>query len=284
MPRMDCTIRTMQRDEIRLAVDWAADEGWNPGLHDAASFHAADPRGFLLAEVDGVPAGCISAVAYGTGFGFIGLYIVAPAWRGRGLGMRLWNAGMARLAGRVVGLDGVPAQQENYRRSGFAPAWRNVRHGGVARTSGQPRPEEVVPLLQVDLDALCRKDLEVFPAPRAAFLRAWRAMPDSTGLAWRRDGRLGGWGVIRRCRSGYKIGPLVADQPAIASTLCASLCDAVPAGEAIYLDVPEPNAAALALAQAHGLSPVFETARMYAGPEPACRLETVYGITSFELG
>jgi len=133
MHRMDCTIRTMHRDEIRLAIDWAADEGWNPGLHDAASFHAADPQAFLVAEVDGVPVGCISAVAYGTGFGFIGLYIVAPAWRGRGLGMRLWNAGMARLAGRVIGLDGVPAQQENYRRSGFASAWRNVCHGGVAR-------------------------------------------------------------------------------------------------------------------------------------------------------
>jgi len=281
---MDCTIRTMHRDEIRLAIDWAADEGWNPGLHDAASFHAADPQAFLVAEVDGVPVGCISAVAYGTGFGFIGLYIVAPAWRGRGLGMRLWNAGMARLAGRVIGLDGVPAQQENYRRSGFAPAWRNVRHGGVARAGRRQRPEDVVPLAQVELHALCDKDLEVFPAPRAAFLRAWRAMPDSTGLAWRRDGRLGGWGVIRRCRAGYKIGPLVADDPAIASTLYSNLCDAVPAGEAVYLDVPEPNAEALALAQVHGLSPVFETARMYAGPEPACRLETVYGITSFELG
>jgi GNAT superfamily N-acetyltransferase len=281
---MDCTIRTLHRDEIQLAIDWAADEGWNPGLHDAWSFHAADPDGFLVAEVADDPVGCISAVAYGTGFGFIGLYIVAPAWRGRGIGMRLWNAGMSRLAGRVVGLDGVPAQQENYRRSGFALAWRNIRHGGVARAGGPHLSDEVVPLAQIDLDTLCHKDLEVFPAPRTAFLRAWRAMPDSTGLAWQRDGRLGGWGVIRRCRAGYKIGPLVADDLAIASALYSGLCDAVPAGEAVYLDVPEPNAQALALAQAHGLTAVFETARMYAGPEPACRLETVYGVTTFELG
>jgi GNAT superfamily N-acetyltransferase len=281
---MNCTIRTLRREEIRLAIDWAADEGWNPGLHDAESFHAADPEGFLVAEVDGVPVGCISAVAYGAGFGFIGLYIVAPAWRGRGIGIRLWNAGMSRLAGRVVGLDGVPAQQENYRRSGFAFAWRNVRYGGVARASGRRLPGEVVPLAQVDLDALCRKDLETFPAPREAFLHAWRAMPDSTGLAWQRDGRLGGWGVIRRCRAGHKIGPLVADDPAIASMLYSGLCDAVSPGEAVYLDVPQPNAKAVALAQANGLSGVFETARMYAGAVPACRLETVFGVTTFELG
>jgi GNAT superfamily N-acetyltransferase len=281
---MDCTIRTLQRDEIRLAIDWAAAEGWNPGLHDATSFHAADPDGFLVAEVGGVPVGCISAVAYGAGFGFIGLYIVVPAWRGRGVGMRLWNAGMSRLAGRTVGLDGVPAQQENYRRSGFALAWRNVRYGGIARASGRPLPGDIVPLAQIDLETLCRKDRETFPAPRAAFLRAWRSMPDSTGLACRRDDRLGGWGVIRRCRTGYKIGPLVADDPTIASTLYAGLCDAVPAGATVYLDVPEPNAEALALAQAHGLSGVFETARMYAGPRPACSLETVFGVTTFELG
>jgi hypothetical protein len=281
---MDCTIRTLQRDEIRLAIDWAGDEGWNPGLHDAASFHAADPEGFLVAEVDGVPVGCISAVAYGSSFGFIGLYIVTPAWRGRGVGMRLWNAGMGRLAGRVVGLDGVPAQQENYRRSGFALAWRNVRYGGHARASGARLPVEVIPLAQIDLDTLCRKDAEVFPAPRRAFLQAWRAMPDSTGLAWQGDGRLRGWGVIRRCRTGHKIGPLVADEPAVASALYAGLRDAVPAGDAVFLDVPEPNAEAVALARAHGLGSVFETARMYAGAEPGCRLDTVYGVTTFELG
>jgi hypothetical protein len=43
--------RTMTRDDVALAVDWAAQEGWNPGLHDAASFHAADPKGFFVGEL-----------------------------------------------------------------------------------------------------------------------------------------------------------------------------------------------------------------------------------------
>src|SRR5437867_9567926 len=120
MACMGCTIRTMRRDEVQLAIDWAAQEGWNPGLHDAPCFHAADPQGFLIAEVDGEPAGCISAVSYAGRFGFIGLYIVVPARRGQGIGLRLWGEAMSRLSGHVVGLDGVPSQQENYRRSGFA--------------------------------------------------------------------------------------------------------------------------------------------------------------------
>jgi GNAT superfamily N-acetyltransferase len=284
MARMHCTIRTLSRDEIRLTTDWAAEEGWNPGLHDAQSFYAADRDGFLVAEVDGQPVGCISAVAYGSDFGFIGLYIVVRAWRGRGIGLRLWNAGISRLSGRVIGLDGLPAQQGNYKRSGFTPAWRNVRYAGIARPSEKAASGEMVPLSKVAFDALCRKDREVFPAPRTAFLREWCSIPDSAGRAWLHNGRIGGWGVIRRCREGHKIGPLVADESAIALALYAGLCDTVPAGDAVYLDLPEPNAAAFSLAQSLGMSRVFETARMYKGPAPECNLGVVYGITSFELG
>ncbi len=52
----------------------------------------------------------------------------------------------------------------------------------------------------------------------------------------------------------------------------------------IFLDVPEPNAAALSLAQDLGLTPVFETARMYTGRAPDIALDKIFGVTTFELG
>jgi hypothetical protein len=55
-------------------------------------------------------------------------------------------------------------------------------------------------------------------------------------------------------------------------------------GGEVYLDVPQPNGPAVALANSHGLAPVFETARMYSGPIRPVDLERVYGVTSFELG
>jgi len=281
---MDVAIRTLQGDEIQLAIDAAALEGWNPGLHEARCFHAADADGFLVAEHDGLPVGFISAVSYAGRFGFIGLYIVAPTWRGRGIGRQLWKAGMARLKGQVVGLDGVPAQQDNYRQSGFVLAWNNVRFAGVARDADGARPAQIVPLRAIDFDLLSADDRRVFPAPREAFLRCWISMPESTGLAWMDRNRLAGWGLIRRCREGRKIGPLVAESPEVANALFEALRASVPAGETVYLDIPLPNADAVTLVEAHGMQSVFETARMYAGPAPACELERVYGITTFELG
>ena len=109
-------------------------------------------------------------------------------------------------------------------------------------------------------------------------------MPDAAGLGWLENGRLAGWGLIRRCREGHKIGPLVADRPTIADALFSALCGRVPAGAPVYLDIPLPNADACALAADRGLHDVFRTARMFAGPAPHLELERIYGITTFELG
>ncbi|MDQ8023993.1 MAG: GNAT family N-acetyltransferase [Moraxellaceae bacterium] len=278
-----CQIRPMRADEVALAIEAAAREGWNPGLHDAQTFHAADAGGLLMAEVDGGFAGCISAVSYAGRFGFIGLYIVQPAFRGRGIGWQLWTQGMARLQGQVVGLDGVPAQQDNYRKSGFVLAWQNARYAGRVQHAAVVSPQ-VVPLQQTSLTQLLADDARVFPASREAFLRAWIAQPDAAALGWMEHGVLRGWGVIRRCQEGWKVGPLNADTPVIAEALFHALCARAGAGDAVFLDVPLPNAAAVALAESQGMRVVFETARMYKGPAPACELQRVFGITTFELG
>ena len=111
-------IRPMRPDEISIAVDWAAAEGWNPGLADDACFATVDPQGFLIGEIEGEPAATVSCVNYGASFAFLGFYIVRADLRGRGYGLRIWNAAIAHAGPRVIGLDGVVAQQQNYRKSG----------------------------------------------------------------------------------------------------------------------------------------------------------------------
>ncbi|UWX58519.1 GNAT family N-acetyltransferase [Chlorobaculum sp. MV4-Y] len=164
------TIRTMTRLEIDLAADWAAAESWNPGLEDAECFYHADPKGFLVGSMNDEPVSCISVVRYGKSFGFLGFYIVKPEYCGLGLGLKIWKAGLQRLDGRLVGLDGVVAQQENY---------RNIRYMGVSIQSRE--------------------------VGRAFTIR--------------QNGKLVGYGLIRPCRNGFKIGPLFANRPELAEAL-----------------------------------------------------------------
>jgi GNAT superfamily N-acetyltransferase len=274
-------IRTMRPDEISIAVDWAAAEGWNPGLADAACFATVDADGFLIGEIDGAPAATISCVNYDDGFAFLGFYIVRPDLRGRGYGLRIWRQAIAHAGARTVGLDGVVAQQANYRKSGFRLAYANVRYGGRVAAPGSPHAD-LIALADVPLAVVEANDATVFPASRSAFLRAWIGAPGHVGRALMRDGKLVGWGVIRPCRTGHKIGPLVADDRAAAETMLSALL-ANADGE-IFLDVPSVNRDAVALAQNLGLSPVFETARMYTGAIRPLRIERVFGVTTFELG
>jgi len=282
----DFTVRVMQRADLDLALDWAAAEGWNPGLADGAAFHAADPGGFLLGLLGGEPVAVISAVRYGPSFGFLGLYITPPGRRGQGHGWRLWQAAIAHLGARNIGLDGVLAQQDNYRKSGFRLAHRNVRYQGTGSDAAAAVPAGVrlAELSALPLAQLAEYDRRFFPAPREAFLRQWIAPPGGAALGLLRDGDLCGYGVLRRCRSGGKIGPLFADTPEDAAALFGALRQRAGSGCTLFLDVPEPNADALALVREAGWLMVFETARMYTGAAPEIGLARTYGITSFELG
>ncbi|NPT41506.1 GNAT family N-acetyltransferase [Paraburkholderia sp. 1N] len=280
----DFVVRTMSADDVALSVEWAAAEGWNPGLHDAECFRAGDPNGFFVGAWRGEPAACISAVAYGEHFGFIGLYIVKPAFRGRGFGMRVWQHGMDYLCNRNVGLDGVVAQQANYRKSGFRLAYRNIRFQGVVQASAQGAARSnILDASALPFELLFDYDRRCFPAARERFLAAWLGQPGAIALAAVRDGQVAGYGVLRRCRAGCKIGPLFADSEEIADDLFDALAARMP-GEVIVLDAPETHPAAVALAERHGMTSVFETARMYTQEPPAIQIERVFGVTSFELG
>ena len=277
------TIRTMSATELDIAVDWAAKEGWNPGLADATCFRAQDPDGFLLGALDGEPIASISVVRYGASYGFLGFYICVPEARGKGYGLRLWEKASERLADRVVGLDGVVAQQQNYARSGYVLAHRNVRLGGRVDIPLVPGEEGLVDIATLPFERLTAYDRPFFAGPREAFLRCWLKADRRQGLALVRNGELAGYGVVRECREGSKIGPLFADDEAGADLLFRGLA-AKAQGRNIYLDIPEPHAAAWALGRRYGLAPSFETARMYRGPAPELPLLRIYGITTFELG
>jgi len=271
-------IRVLSPAEVETLIDWAAGEGWNPGLADAPALRAAEPEGFLGIFDRGEMMAGITAVAYGEKFGFIGLYISRPDMRGKGYGKAVWDAGMARLEGRTIGLDAVPAQLENYRSMGFLPAYKTHRFSGrfEAKESGDIRP--ITPERAAAISVF---DTRFFPEPRPSFIKNWPKAP-RIALAAMDGANVRGYGVARECREGFKIGPLFAEDLETAVSLLAALGAAC--GAEIHIDAPEVNAEFADILVNAGMTRGFETTRMYRGPAPSFELEGVFGVTTLELG
>lgn len=281
------SIRSMTLDDMNLAIAWATYEGWNPGLCDAIPFRAADPEGFLMGVLDDEPVAAISAVRYGSRFGFMGFYMVKPAYRGQGYGMAMWKAAISRLQGRVIGLDGVVAQQANYQRSGFELAHHNMRFEGVVvheQSTATNDEVTVVHLTEIESSDIFAYDRQCFPESRCEFLRKWITQPGTIALGAMKQQQLVGYGVARPCQVGWKIGPLFADSLEVAEKIHAALKLCMPEGAPYFLDISDSNPDALALVEQQGLHKVFDTARMYLGPAPEIDHRRIFGITSFELG
>ncbi|MFJ8821287.1 GNAT family N-acetyltransferase [Streptomyces sp. NPDC102467] len=280
-------------DDWPVIRGWAADEGWNPGNLDGASFFAQDPDGFFLGRIDGEPVSAISVVNYGAEYAFLGCYLVRPDLRGLGHGIATWRAGLAHAGARTVGLDGVVAQQHNYRKSGFEPAYRTVRFTGVvpARPATSATADGIMPIgdgivpigdeLAPGRAAVLAYDSACCPADRPRFLRSWLTTDGHTALARVGDGRVTGYGVVRPGRDAWRIGPLFADTADDARALFDALA---PRAEPVSVDVPQTNTEAVALVESRGLSAGFETARMYTGPVRSFAQGRVFGVTTLELG
>lgn len=284
---MVMTVRPLQREELDTVLEWAAAEGWNPGLHDAESFWAADPAGFFALESEGELVGSISLVAYGHRYGFAGLFIVRPEFRGRGigsLGVENLLAGFRRRldANATIAIDGVFEMQEYYASLGMEFNHRNIRMAGVGAANPAAR-SACHWLTGVPFAEIVAYDTSHFGAPRAEFLHPWIHQAGALAVAALDDGQLTGYGVVRPCRAGFKIGPLFAANSEIAELLYAGMSDHAD-GAPLFLDVPEINGAAMALAAAHHLTEVFGCARMTMGPPPHISWLEVFGVTTFELG
>jgi GNAT superfamily N-acetyltransferase len=275
-------IRKMNPSDVQLAVDWAADEGWNPGLHDAELFYSADLDGFFAGEIDGRIVAVGSAVCYDANYAFCGLYIVDPQYRGHGLGLELTKARLQYCADRNIGIDGVLENVEIYKRVGYQPHYMN--HRFQIKASAQEFDNKHISVITQDhMDEIFKYDRQCFPANRDTFLKKWTLQSQGLALAFFKDKKLQGFAVRRKCLEGYKVGPLFADDPNVAQALFKALQKGIE-GELLILDVPENNPAAMALATQYNMEEVFATMRMYQKGLPEIDHSKVYGITTFELG
>ncbi len=279
-------LKKLDKSGLKTLISWASNEGWNPGKNDADVFWDTDPNGFygFYYENKLIAGGAI--ISYNKEFGFMGLFIVHNDFRNIGIGNKLWHLRRDRLLQRLnanasIGMDGVLAMQPFYNKGGFNIAYRDERY--EFKSDITPFSDLVSPINKEDFEKINDYDINYFGFDRSIFLNNWLRMPESKAVKYTEENEILGYAVIRKAETGYKIGPLFANNEKIAEELF-KWCLSIAPNEPVYLDIPTTNENAVNLVKKYNGKYIFECARMYYGKPPKTNINAIYGITTFELG
>ena len=300
---LPCVIRTLPIHEAQpLFYAWAASEGWNPGLSDPTLFSALDPHGFHVLYTQPPPSPSsppstlspltpvclLSTLLISPSHAFLGPFITAPAFRGRGFGSLLFSFGLARIdpQQRSVSLDSTLDQQLAYKRRGFVhTVGVEHRYSGVVE-GGVKGEVEVVSALDLrvqerEVQAMF-DDCSESKLSTPAFVAAFLCLPDSHSfVCLSHEGEVTGLVVARRAGAGYRVAPLFARDVDAARALLVAVQNAVGRGDArscsLHIDVPATRKPALRLVEEVGLRPVFQSVRMSTRQPTVIRSDWVWG-------
>lgn len=278
--------KKLNRTDLGTLIDWAKQEEWNPGPYDADVFWQTDPNGYYGYYLDEKLIAGGSTVSYYGLFGFMGFFIVKPEYRNRGIGRKLWHQRKDLLLTRLkpgasIGMDGVVAMQPFYEKGGFRFAFKDERHCRLGEK--MEYNTNVTSISKTDKNKIIACDLKCFGAPRKKFLIPWFEMPESHSFCYKNGDDILGYSLLRKADTGFKIGPLFAENYDIAEQLYRACLNAVPE-QKVFLDIPVANDKAVKLVQKYNTTNMFECVRMYLGQPPKYDITKVFGITSFELG
>ncbi len=298
-------IRALTKADLPLVTSWARAEQFAPGRGDVAIYRHTDRQGIWVGCLDGRPIGSIAGVRYNAEYGFIGLFLVQPEYRGQGYGRQLWAHALAHLEGiACIGIEAATDRIADYASWGFVPAsptrrWQRIveeraplKGGSHAQASAPAQGAAAEGLSLVEGPAIPDAAVQAYdavrePSPRPHFLADWLHHPAGTVLALiDAFGACHGFGRIRPCLlqrgEGWRIGPLLADTPALAARLLEALMERHPG--VVLIDAPGANPQAAQLLEQLGFAVVGESLRMVRGMLPPVPLNDVYGLACLELG
>ena len=300
MAREDFKIRLIKTEEEFQAVVINAmlKEDWRPGLKDAECFLACDPTSKFIGELNGKPVSCITMTKYGDNFAFVGNYIVNKEYRGKGYGMKLYNAAVTNLKPSCnIGMFGSLKMEKAYERSGFRSHVYGAHFNFHLPTAvacfseiSEKFTVKIKRVEEVDLNALLLYDTEVFGFKRHAFLSKWVRVTGSHALvAVDSEGSIVGYTVARPNfvkEEGYKIGPLFADCEVVAEKLLKAVFEELIGQGKLPPDVSidAPTTRAMELAEKLQGKKGFPFVYMTTKDPPDVRFDKWFGVTTLEIG
>ncbi len=289
-------IRPLEQNDIPQVTKWSRLEGFAPGAGDVTIYSHTDRQGLWVGCLDKEPIGCIAGVKYNQFYGFIGLFLVVKEERGNGYGLKLWEHVMNKLSDvRCLGLEAAPNRLLDYQSWGFVPSSITTRwmisNNTYLKSSLELKSEIKDYLLLEDKDIpsniIQKYDENKENTPRPHFISDWISSRSGSVLAIvNRNDICTGFCRIRPCLlkdgKGFRIGPLVADSPLLATLLINKISSCYPG--TILIDSPGVNLEANKLFRSLGFVQISHTIRMYKGKQPLISMREIYGLACLELG
>ncbi|QQE11960.1 GNAT family N-acetyltransferase [Planctomycetota bacterium] len=282
----DMVIERMTLQELIEIYDYAATEGWNPCKGIAKAVYNIDPKGFWVGKIDGNIVASISIVRYQQHYGFIGLFIVKPPYRGGLIGYRIADYAVDDAKSRgveILACDGVPQNLHKYEQQGFALDSFITRYQCDV-PENMSETNHCVAVNKSDYSKVNNFIQYFEPENRDVFLSGWQNSKNVQGLIIEKNGRVQAYGSLCRTYEGYRIGPLYAYNHDVASHIFNGLMLKAEQGHSIHIDVPDKNKAGNQLVKKWGMEPSWVLGRMYKGGKPDINLSCVFGTWLAEVG
>jgi GNAT superfamily N-acetyltransferase len=253
-------IRRLSNDGLDFAQSIRSIAGWNQTDRDWRRLFDSEPEGCFLAEMDGQPAGTATTTSYGVELAWIGMILVHPEYRRRGVATRLMDHCLAwlteRMKVRCVKLDATPLGREVYEKLGFQDEFE------ITRWEGHSTPGYEGERSKFDSATIRELDRKAFGADRLGFLK--RLASDSRRILV--DTR--GFGMLRDGSNADYLGPIVSREGESGCTIVRSLLQC-PDVRPVFWDIPEDNAPAVHLARELGFRRQRLLIRMWTGQQKA---------------
>lgn len=278
---MSTRLRPLILSDLTFAHELSRAAGWNQTLTDWRRFLDLGEGGCFLAEHEGGPAGTATTICYGADLAWIGMVLVHPAFRQRGIGTALLHGAIRHLREdrgiTCVRLDATPAGRPLYEGLGFQAEWGLRRWRREAGSAGAKDFCGSTITLTAESMAL---DRDVFGADRSALLHSLAA--GSFGGMALPDGS---FGLVREGERAHYLGPVTARSTESGLALAEALTSGCPPHREIFWDLPDENVAATELAASLGFQPVRELTSMWLGDNPlACDPSRIFGLAEPALG
>ncbi len=250
----------MSRADIPLGMRLKEIAGWNQVPADWEAYLKLEPEGCFVAELDGKPVATATTLNYRNRFGWIGMVLVDPPARRRGIATLLIETAYSYLDSvgcHCQKLDATDEGAQVYEKMGFMIEYEVERWEGKGGAPHRPSPE-LKALNESRLQEVARLDQHAFGASRLPLLR-WYASLECPRFMMETAYIVG-----RPGSKAWQMGPAVAQDSETAQKLMAQFLAHSPA-EALIVDIVAENREAVRIVRDLGFTRRRVLKRMYRG-------------------